>query len=47
MVPKLEHHPKTKKLQKNTHTKYGVFPPIVVSVSINRMFKFNQRKEWS
>jgi len=40
MVPKLEHHPKTYKLQKNIHTKNMVFPPIVVRISKSRMFRF-------
>jgi hypothetical protein len=36
----LEHQPKTEKLQNNTHTRDGVFPPVVVSVSKSSLFRF-------
>jgi len=39
MVPKLEHHPKVKKLQKNM-----VFPPIVVNISKSHLFRFNPKE---
>jgi len=44
MMPKLEHQPQRRKSQPNTHTKNGVFPPIVVIISKNHLFWF-QLKE--
>jgi len=39
-VLKLEHHPKSHKLQKITHTKNEVFPPIVVRIIKSHLFRF-------
>lgn len=44
MVPKLEHQPQPRKLQTDTHTKNGVFPPIVVIISKSHMFRFQPKE---
>jgi len=39
MMPTTEHQPKTKQLQKNTHTRNEMFPPIVVKIDKSHLFR--------